>query len=225
MVDVRVQRVPGLADWWPSPQIAADYFPDWMKELKKKKKTTAKLNMSDCLPAIESMLQGIVIGFPCDMTFEYIETSSRYGKIIKCDHVGYPIIGGHESSQYAHSEFKNYHIIKIGLPWIFVVPHGYSCLFTQPFNRNGGQDSFCISGAVQSDTYYNMVNIPFAINLKKEKDTISLRKGDPFVQVVPFLREKVKIIQEKADLNELGTVIEKIEKNTNFYKDQIKIKY
>ena len=105
------------------------------------------------------------------------------------------------------------------------MPHGYSCLFTQPFNRNGGQDSFCISGAVQSDTYYNMVNIPFAINLKKEKDTISLRKGDPFVQVVPFLREKVKIIQEKADLNELGTVIENIEKNTNFYKDQIKIKY
>ena len=90
---------------------------------------------------------------------------------------------------------------------------------------NVPQDSFCISGAVQSDTYYNMVNIPFAIDLKKEKDTISLRKGDPFVQVVPFLREKVKIIQEKADLNELGTVIEKIEKNTNFYKDQIKIKY
>jgi hypothetical protein len=70
-----------------------------------------------------------------------------------------------------------------------------------------------------------MVNIPLAINLKKEKETISIRKGDPFVQVIPFLREKVKILQENADLNKLETVIKNIRENTNFYKDQIKIKY
>jgi hypothetical protein len=70
-----------------------------------------------------------------------------------------------------------------------------------------------------------MVNIPLAINLKKEKETISIRKGDPFVQVIPFLREKVKIFQENADLNKLETVIKNIRENTNFYKDQIKIKY
>ena len=225
MVEVSIKRVEGLADWWVNPRPASDYFPNWIKELRKAALTSTSLNMSDCLPAIECMLQGIIVEFPRDMTFQYVGTGEKFGKMIKCNHIGYPIIGGHEAKQYKNSEFENYQIIKIGLPWVFTVPKGYSCLFTQPFNRNGKQNAFCLSGAVRSDTYYNMVNIPFAIFLRDEKDSISFKKGDPLVQIIPFLREKkLRLKYELADRGKLTDVIEQIKTNRNFYKDQVKTK-
>ena len=225
MVDVSIERVEGLADWWANPRAASDCFPDWIKELRKNAQTSNNPNMSDCLPAIECMLQGIIVEFPCDMTFEYIGIGEKFGKIITCNHIGYPIIEGHESGQYNKSEFENYHIIKIGLPWIFKVPKGYSCLFTPPFNRTGKKDAFCLSGAVRSDTYYNMVNIPFAIRLNNVKDSVSFKKGDPLVQIIPFLREKrLRLKYETADRDILTEVIEQIKADKNFYKDQVKTK-
>ena len=181
--------------------------------------------MSDCLPGFECMLDGLIVEFPCDMTFEYVGIGEKFGKMITCNHIGYPIIGGHEPGQYKKSEFENYHIIKIGLPWIFKVPKGYSCLFTQPFNRTGKRDAFCLSGAVRSDTYYNMVNIPLAICLEHEEDSISFQKGDPLVQIIPFLREKkLRLKYEMADRGILTEVIEQIKTNKHFYKDQVKTK-
>ncbi len=225
MVEVSIKRVEGLADWWVNPRAASDYFPNWIKELRKAAQISNALNMSDCLPAIECMLKGIIVEFPCDMTFEYVSIGKKFKRMIKCDHVGYPMIGGHEPKQYKNAEFENYHIVKIGLPWVFTVPQGYSCLFTQPFNRNGNKNAFCLSGAVRCDTYYNMVNIPLAIHLENEKDSISFKKGDPLVQVIPYLREKkLRLKYEIADRNKLTEVIEEIKTNKNVYKDQMKAK-
>ena len=70
-----------------------------------------------------------------------------------------------------------------------------------------------------------MVNIPFAIHLKNVKDSISFKKGDPLVQIIPFLREtKLRLKYEMADRGKLAEVIENIKTNKNFYKDQVKNK-
>ena len=69
--------------------------------------------------------------------------NKNIGKLISCSHIGYPVIEGHHDSQYTEAEFQNYHVVKIGLPWIFSVPDGFSCLFTPPFNRQGSEDYFC----------------------------------------------------------------------------------
>jgi len=99
--------------------------------------------------------------------------------MIACDHKGYPIIGGHEFSQYKGAEFQDFHVVKVGLPWVVEAPKGYSCLFTAPFNRSGNAEAFCISGVVRCDRYYNMVSIPFAIPLKKKGDVMVIEKGTP----------------------------------------------
>ena len=222
MIEMKIARVPGLADWWADPKLSNDSFPLWIRDLRKEKLLNKKLNMSDCLPAIEAMLQGIIIDFPVTMTFEYLEDHPKLGKIIVCDHKGYPIIGGHELSQYKGAEFENYHVIKIGLPWIIEVPVGYSCIFTSPFNRSGQHDAFCVSGVVRCDSYYNMVSIPFAIPLRKKGDTISVKEGKPFVQIIPIKRENIEITSSKIDVKSLETTIEEIKNTPGYYKSLTK---
>ena len=71
------------------------------------------------------MLQGVVLEFPCDMTVEYVCFGRKFGKLIKCNHIGDPIIGGHEAKQYKNSEIENFQIVEIEFPWVFAVPKGY----------------------------------------------------------------------------------------------------
>ena len=200
MAEIKIARVPGLADWWADPKPSNDCFPSWIKDLRKEKLLDNKLNLSDCLPAIEAMLQGIIIEFPVTMTFEYLGNHPKLGKMIACDYKGYPIIGGHEFSQYKGAEFQDLHVVKLGLPWVMEVPKGYSCLFRVPFNRSGNAGAFCISGVVRCDRYYNMVSVPFAIPLKKKGDVVSVERGRPLVQIIPVKRENVELTFSQIDM-------------------------
>jgi len=222
MVEIKIARVPGLADWWSDPKPSNDCFPSWIKDLRKEKLVDNKLNVSDCLPAIEAMLQGIIIEFPVSMTFEYLGNHPKLGKMIACDHKGYPIIGGHEFSQYKGAEFQDLHVVKIGLPWVIEVPKGYSCLFTAPFNRSGNAEAFCISGVVRCDRYYNMVSVPFAIPLKKKGDVVSVERGRPFVQIIPVKRENVELTFSQIDMKNLETTVNQIDENPGYYKTMAK---
>ena len=222
MVEIKIARVPGLADWWADPKPSNDCFPSWIKDLRKDKLADDKLNMSDCLPAIEAMLQGIIIEFPATMTFEYLADHPKLGKMIACDHKGYPIIGGHEFSQYKGAEFQDLHVVKVGLPWVIEVPKGYSCLFTAPFNRSGNAEAFCISGVVRCDRYYNMVSVPFAIPLKKKGDVVSVERGRPFVQIIPVKRENVELTFSQIDMKNLETTVNQIDENPGYYKSMAK---
>ena len=68
-----------------------------------------------------------------------------------------------------------------------------------------------------------MVNIPFAICLEHRKDSITFKKVDPLVQIIPFLRKnKIKIKYEIVDRGTLTEVIDGVKTNKNFYKDQVK---
>ena len=71
------------------------------------------------------------------MTFEYLADHPKLGKMIACDHKGYPIIGGHEFSQYKGAEFQDFHVVKVGLPWVIEVPKGYSCLLLRRSTDQG----------------------------------------------------------------------------------------
>ena len=68
-----------------------------------------------------------------------------------------------------------------------------------------------------------MVNIPFAICLEHRKDSITFKKVDPLVLIIPFLRKnKIKLKYEIVDRGKLTEVIDGVKINKNFYKDQVK---
>jgi hypothetical protein len=77
--------------------------------------------------------------------------------------------------------------------WIIKTPPGYSCLFIPPLNNR--DDRFeIISGIVDTDTFTLPINFPFIVNGDKYPSLESLiKRGTPYVQVIPFKRESWKM--------------------------------
>ena len=67
-----------------------------------------------------------------------------------------------------------------------------------------------------------MVSIPFAIPLRKKGDTISVKEGKPFVQIIPIKRENIEITSSKIDVKSLETTIEEIKNTPGYYKSLTK---
>ena len=88
---------------------------------------------------------------------------------------------------------KQLPFLKILNPWIIKTPPGYSCLFVPPLNNIDDRFSI-IPGIVDTDTFSNEINFPIVINGDKYPtlDTI-IKKGTPYVQVIPFKRDKWKM--------------------------------
>ena len=77
-------------------------------------------------------------------------------------------------------------------PWIIETPPEYSTLFLPPINRLE-IPIIPLVGLVDTDTYFNNVNIPFihtAMQPDEEKHIIPA--GTPICQVIPFKREEWK---------------------------------
>ena len=89
---------------------------------------------------------------------------------------------------------KNLPFYKILNPWKIKTPKGYSCLFVPPLNNSDDRFSI-IPGIVDTDIFPIEINFPIIINGDKYpvlEDTI--KKGTPYVQVIPFKRDSWKMI-------------------------------
>jgi hypothetical protein len=105
-----------------------------------------------------------------------------------------------EGSPYVEKN-KNLPFYKILNPWKIKTPKGYSCLFVSPLNNSDDRFSI-IPAIVDTDIFPNEINFPIVINGDKYPilDTI-IKKGTPYVQIIPFKRDPwkmtVKPIKEK----------------------------
>ena len=84
---------------------------------------------------------------------------------------------------------KNFPFMKILNPWLIKTPPGYSCLFVPPLNNC--DDRFdIIPGIVDTDVWDLEINFPFVFNGHKYEtlETV-IKRGTPYVQVIPFKRD------------------------------------
>jgi hypothetical protein len=88
---------------------------------------------------------------------------------------------------------KNLPFYKILNPWKIKTPKGYSCLFVPPLNNSDDRFSI-IPGIVDTDTFPMEINFPMTINGDKYPVlTTVIKKGTPYVQIIPFKRDKWKM--------------------------------
>ena len=189
-------------------------IPKWFKSLKN---TMDAKTVKGCMPFLDTLTFGYCLSLPQDIWLEH-NVIKEDDKELKPDTgAGYPLVDSsmklginlnftgqkdwHGANQMEGSPLveknKNQPFHKVINPWTIITPPGYSCLFVSPLNNS--DDRFTIMpGIVDTDVYPQEVNFPYVINGDKyESLKTILKKGTPYVQVIPFKRDAWKMKIEK----------------------------
>jgi len=199
-------------------------IPEWYKKLEHKMGNTT---VKGCMPFLDSLTAGYILKIPQDFHVRHNVLNSDNNldsfqsfalQIINQDvwkrslnlNAGVDV---HVISQLGESPLveknKNLPLYKIYNPWTIKTPKGYSCLFVPPLNNSDDRFSI-LPGIVDTDTFKVEINFPIVLNGDKypSLETI-IKKGTPYVQIIPFKREnwKMKIknkTQQQIELDKIS---------------------
>jgi hypothetical protein len=197
-------------------------IPDWYKKLNH---TILNKTVKGCMPFLDSLTSGYLLKMPQDFHVRHnVINKNDLGEEFKDS---FQTFGLHDKSKTledksinlnsgmdTHSvnqlegsllieKNKNLSFYKIANPWKIKTPKGYSCLFVSPLNNSDDRFSI-IPGIVDTDTFPNEINFPIIINGDKYpvlEDTI--KKGTPYVQVIPFKRDSWKMTFKSRNQKEI----------------------
>jgi hypothetical protein len=192
-------------------------IPEWFKKLPH---TIENLTVKGCMPFLDTLTSGYLLKIPQDLKImhnkinpntnqpdSFYTTGNINDEILyaKSINLGKKRPDTHPPKQLEGSPYieknKNLPLYKIMNPWIIKTPPGYSCLFVSPLNNADDRFSI-ISGIVDTDSFPNEINFPIVINGDKYPtlDTV-LKKGTPYVQIIPFKRDiwKMKITGKNTE--------------------------
>jgi hypothetical protein len=187
-------------------------IPDWYKKLDHSLKYRT---IKGCMPFLDTLTSGYLLRIPQDFNIKHnIDNKNEQGDIFKDSFQTFglnkyePILSVkninlnsgmdiHDLKQVEGSPFieknKNLPFYKILNPWKIKTPEGYSCLFVSPLNNADDRFSI-IPGIVDTDTFPNEINFPIIINGDKYPILeTTIKKGTPYVQIIPFKRDNWKM--------------------------------
>jgi hypothetical protein len=199
-----------LKEDYPTP--AKLNVPEWYKNLEH---TVLNKTVKGCMPFLDSLTSGYLLKMPQDLYIrhnvinknekgeEFKDSFQTYGlhdmsQLLGAKYVNLNSgIDTHSIKQVEGSPFieknKNLPFYKIINPWKIKTPKGYSCLFVSPLNNSDDRFSI-IPAIVDTDTFPNEINFPIVINGDKYPILeTTIKKGTPYVQIIPFKRDNWKI--------------------------------
>jgi hypothetical protein len=193
-------------------------IPEWYKKLEH---TALKQTIKGCMPFLDSLTSGYLLKMPQDFHIRHnVENEKglkdsfqtfgigQFGQLINARGINLNTGADiHSKKQLEGSPFihknKNLPFYKILNPWKIKTPKGYSCLFVSPLNNSDDRFSI-IPGIVDTDTFNLEINFPIIINGDKypKLETI-IKKGTPYVQIIPFKRESWKMLIKSKKRKEI----------------------
>jgi hypothetical protein len=215
-------------------------IPEWYKKLEH---SFEKKTIKGCMPFLDSLTSGYLLKMPQDFHLKHnVDNKNEKGEVFKDS---FQTFGLHEMSQIlgakyvnlnaipdAHSlhqvegspfieKNKNLPFYKLYNPWKIKTPKGYSCLFVPPLNNSDDRFSI-IPAIVDTDTFPNEVNFPIIINGDKYPVLeTTIKKGTPYVQVIPFKRDNWKMsLKSREQKDVINSRIFYGLKLLNIYKDK-----
>jgi hypothetical protein len=188
-------------------------IPEWYKNLEH---TIFSKTVKGCMPFLDSLTAGYILKMPQDLNLRHnVDNKNEKEETFKDS---FQTFGLHDESQILHAKSINLNsgidihsikqvegspfieknkklpFYKIINPWKIKTPKGYSCLFISPLNNVDDRFSI-ISGIVDTDTFPNEINFPIIINGDKYPVLeTTIKKGTPYVQVIPFKRDSWKMV-------------------------------
>jgi len=201
----------------PRPYPANQQLPNWIKAMPTDRPSPTRPGEMDrtikrCPPFLEAMTAGYIIPLPCDCRFA-LDSSGEF--TAQSEH---PVVDSHDFTQYQGAPFEKMLVVKFRNLWMVRTPPGYSCLFTAPFNRFEIPFT-ALSGIVETDTYYNEVNIPVLCHMNINS-SITLRAGTPIIQVIPFQREAWESQFGAYDNKEREDAAHELRDNVHVYRER-----
>ena len=185
-------------------------IPEWYKKLNH---APDRFTVKGCMPFLDTLTTGYILKTSQDLFLKHNhvneknerDTSYRYAlhdesnyiyeHLINLNHAQpeiHPIYQVGEECPYA-AKNKNLPFYKILNPYIIKTPPGYSTLFVPPLNNSDDRFSI-IPGIVDTDKFNKPINFPIVINGDKyPKLETTIKRGTPYVQVIPFKRESWKM--------------------------------
>lgn len=184
-------------------------IPNWFKKLEH---TYLKRTIKGCIPFLDSLTSGYLLKTPQDFHLDTDVNEDKsffslhqYGQFLNAKGIN---LNTHMNDTHSLEQLTGSPLInknkanffyKFLNPWKIKTPKGYSCLFVPPLNNTDDRFSI-IPGIVDTDTFENEINFPFVINGDKYPVLKTLiKKGTPYVQVIPFKRDswKMKLKERK----------------------------
>ena len=199
-----------LKEDYPNP--IKTNIPEWYKKLDH---TLLNKTVKGCMPFLDTLTSGYLLKIPQDFNIRHnVDNKNEKGEEFKDS---FQTFGLHDQSQVLHAKSinlnsgvdshpikqlegspliarnKNLPLYKILNPWKIKTPKGYSCLFVPPLNNSDDRFSI-IPAIVDTDTFSNEINFPIVINGDKYPILETLiKKGTPYVQIIPFKRDSWKM--------------------------------
>jgi hypothetical protein len=193
-------------------------IPEWFKDLKHDNKN---ITVKGCMPFLDSLTAGYILKMPIDFYLEHNVTIDGEKKTCfmssaelvnsesnKLNLNFNGVDNSHSTKQLKNSPIveknNNLPIHKIRNPWIIKTPPGYSCLFTPLLNNQDDRFSI-IPAIVDTDTFELEINFPIIFNSEKNKELKTLiKRGTPYVQIIPFKRDSWEMSVQSIDETELN---------------------
>jgi hypothetical protein len=193
-------------------------IPEWYKKLEH---SLQNITIKGCMPFLDTLTSGYVLKIPQDFNVKHnvendkgqkdsFQTFAMHEQNAFLNVKTINLNSGidvHNIKQVEGSPFieknKNLPFYKILNPWKIKTPKGYSCLFVPPLNNSDDRFSI-IPGIVDTDTFPNEINFPIIINGDKYPvlETI-IKKGTPYVQIIPFKRDSWKMVVKSRKQKEI----------------------
>ena len=197
-------------------------IPEWFKKLEH---NNLNKTIKGCMPFLDTLTSGYLLKMPQDFNVRHnVDNENKEGKKFKDSFQTFGLHGQlqillakqinlnsgldvHPIKQLEGSSLieknKNLPFYKILNPWKIKTPKGYSCLFLPPMNNSDDRFSI-IPGIVDTDTFPNEINFPIVLNGDKYPILeTTIKKGTPYVQIIPFKRDSWKMIFKSRKQKEI----------------------
>jgi hypothetical protein len=198
----------GLDVYEPGP--ASKFLPEWYKSAasyfnnqKRPRIGQPYVTIKRCVPVFDSMTAGYIITLNKDLYCEQLGDGPYFHWRVEREDDPEIITQHHEYQVQGHPDNNLGYQLKIDNPWIIKTEPGYSCMILPPMHRDN--DLIVLPGIVDTDSYYEKINLPF--NLKNKSFEGMIPAGTPIAQVIPFKRESyemeiVPLDQKRSILNQ-----------------------